>query len=245
MSEWKTQASLAFLNQTQNLIIGSGLLAGSLLCAYFVTEGKFQVFNILFFTHFDTRFTLLLTLPSLPGWGFCPVRHLHHPAVHTAQLVRNLLQVRTIVPLCSTWQSVVYRPVVTPSVSFFCRMIQNSFIDMESMFKLFEEEEEVCSVRLFTPMSALSSFILIHILLVLHRWMMKWMLAIFSTRMEKSSLKMFTSATLAGWFSPQPCGFSFSLFKIRFKCLFFLFQQERDPQRRLLYCLAWTDSCPG
>ena len=42
-SEWKTQASLAFLNQTQNLIIGSGLLAGSLLCAYFVTEGRFQV----------------------------------------------------------------------------------------------------------------------------------------------------------------------------------------------------------
>lgn len=26
---------------------------------------------------------------------------------------------------------------------FFCRMIQNSFIDMESMFKLFEEDEEV------------------------------------------------------------------------------------------------------
>ena len=44
-SEWKTQASLALLNQSQNLIIGSGLLAGSLLCAYFVTEGKFQVQN--------------------------------------------------------------------------------------------------------------------------------------------------------------------------------------------------------
>ena len=43
VSEWETQASLAFLNQTQNVIIGSGLLAGSLLCAYFVTEGKFQV----------------------------------------------------------------------------------------------------------------------------------------------------------------------------------------------------------
>lgn len=43
MAEWKTQASLAFLNQSQNIIIGSGLLAGSLLCAYFVTEGKFQV----------------------------------------------------------------------------------------------------------------------------------------------------------------------------------------------------------
>ncbi|KAI2668783.1 ATP-binding cassette sub-family B member 6 [Labeo rohita] len=62
VSEWKTNASLALLNQTQNLIIGLGLLSGSLLCAYFVTEGK---------------------------------------------------------------------------------MIQNSFIDMESMFKLFTEEEEV------------------------------------------------------------------------------------------------------
>ncbi|XP_070297002.1 ATP-binding cassette sub-family B member 6-like [Salvelinus sp. IW2-2015] len=41
-SEWKTNASLALLNQTQNLIIGSGLLAGSLLCAYMVTEGQFQ-----------------------------------------------------------------------------------------------------------------------------------------------------------------------------------------------------------
>lgn len=28
-------------------------------------------------------------------------------------------------------------------------MIQNSFIDMESMFKLFEEDEEVCSVEAF------------------------------------------------------------------------------------------------
>lgn len=43
MAEWKSQASLAFLNQTQNLVIGGGLLAGSLLCAYFVTEGKFKV----------------------------------------------------------------------------------------------------------------------------------------------------------------------------------------------------------
>lgn len=36
---------------------------------------------------------------------------------------------------------------------FYCRMIQNSFIDMESMFKLFEEEEEVpggCLVLVFT-----------------------------------------------------------------------------------------------
>ncbi|KAM4602266.1 ATP-binding cassette sub-family B member 6 isoform 2-T2 [Polymixia lowei] len=90
VSEWKTQASLAFLNQTQNLIIGSGLLAGSLLCAYFVTEGKFQVGD---FVLFGTYIIQLYT------------------------------------PL--NWFGTYYR------------MIQNSFIDMESMFKLFEEEEEV------------------------------------------------------------------------------------------------------
>lgn len=89
-SEWKTQASLALLNQTQNLIIGSGLLAGSLLCAYFVTEKTFQVGD---FVLFGTYIIQLYT------------------------------------PL--NWFGTYYR------------MIQNSFIDMESMFKLFEEEEEV------------------------------------------------------------------------------------------------------
>lgn len=90
VSEWKTQASLAFLNQTQNLIIGSGLLAGSLLCAYFVTEGKFKVGD---FVLFGTYIIQLYT------------------------------------PL--NWFGTYYR------------MIQNSFIDMESMFQLFDEEEEV------------------------------------------------------------------------------------------------------
>lgn len=41
--EWKSSASLALLNQMQNVIIGSGLLAGSLLCAHLVAEGHFQV----------------------------------------------------------------------------------------------------------------------------------------------------------------------------------------------------------
>ncbi|CAL8289269.1 unnamed protein product [Lota lota] len=89
-SEWDSQASLALLNQTQNLIIGLGLLAGSLLCAYFVTEGKFKVGD---FVLFGTYIIQLYT------------------------------------PL--NWFGTYYR------------MIQNSFIDMESMFKLFEEEEEV------------------------------------------------------------------------------------------------------
>ncbi|TDG96208.1 hypothetical protein EPR50_G00237600 [Perca flavescens] len=90
VSEWKTQASLAFLNQTQNIIIGLGLLAGSLLCAYFVTEGKFQIGD---FVLFGTYIIQLYT------------------------------------PL--NWFGTYYR------------MIQKSFIDMESMFELFEEEEEV------------------------------------------------------------------------------------------------------
>ncbi|XP_058468350.1 ATP-binding cassette sub-family B member 6 [Solea solea] len=89
-SEWKTQASLALLNQTQNLIIASGLMAGSLLCAYFVTEGKFKVGD---FVLFGTYIIQLYT------------------------------------PL--NWFGTYYR------------MIQNSFIDMENMFELFEEEEEV------------------------------------------------------------------------------------------------------
>uniref|UniRef100_A0A672T980 ATP binding cassette subfamily B member 6 (LAN blood group) n=1 Tax=Sinocyclocheilus grahami TaxID=75366 RepID=A0A672T980_SINGR len=55
--EWKTNASLALLNQTQNLIIGFGLLAGSLLCAYYVTVDKFQTF---LFVSPLTYFVLLL-----------------------------------------------------------------------------------------------------------------------------------------------------------------------------------------
>uniref|UniRef100_A0A8C3G5I2 ATP-binding cassette sub-family B member 6 n=1 Tax=Cyclopterus lumpus TaxID=8103 RepID=A0A8C3G5I2_CYCLU len=87
VSEWKTQASLAFLNQTQNIIIGSGLLAGSLLCAYFI--GDFVLFG---------TYIIQLYTPSTV-W---------YPTTGEKEL-----------------------------------MIQNSFIDMESMFKLFEEDEEV------------------------------------------------------------------------------------------------------
>ncbi|XP_074857681.1 ATP-binding cassette sub-family B member 6 isoform X2 [Carettochelys insculpta] len=90
VSEWKVNASLALLNQTQNLLIGLGLLAGSLLCAYFVTERRFQVGD---FVLFGTYITQLYT------------------------------------PL--NWFGTYYR------------MIQTSFIDMESMFQLFSEEQEV------------------------------------------------------------------------------------------------------
>uniref|UniRef100_A0A8C9S3R4 ATP-binding cassette sub-family B member 6 n=1 Tax=Scleropages formosus TaxID=113540 RepID=A0A8C9S3R4_SCLFO len=90
LSEWKTNASLALLNQTQSLIIGLGLLAGSLLCAYFVTEKKFQVGDYVLF------------------------------ATYIIQLYTPL-----------NWFGTYYR------------IIQKSFIDMESMFSLFDEEGEV------------------------------------------------------------------------------------------------------
>ncbi|XP_029315270.1 ATP-binding cassette sub-family B member 6, mitochondrial [Cottoperca gobio] len=58
--EWKSSASLALLNQTQNIIIGSGLLVGSLLCAYLVSEGQFQVGDyVLFGTYIIQLYTPL------------------------------------------------------------------------------------------------------------------------------------------------------------------------------------------
>ncbi|XP_038575852.1 ATP-binding cassette sub-family B member 6, mitochondrial [Micropterus salmoides] len=58
--EWKSSASLALLNQTQNIIIGSGLLAGSLLCAHLVSEGQFQVGDyVLFGTYIIQLYTPL------------------------------------------------------------------------------------------------------------------------------------------------------------------------------------------
>uniref|UniRef100_A0A8C8I5L0 ATP-binding cassette sub-family B member 6 n=1 Tax=Oncorhynchus tshawytscha TaxID=74940 RepID=A0A8C8I5L0_ONCTS len=71
-SEWKTQASLAFLNQTQNLIIGSGLLAGSLLCAYFVQEGKFKVGDfVLFGTYIIQLYTPLNWFGTYYRFSLC------------------------------------------------------------------------------------------------------------------------------------------------------------------------------
>lgn len=53
--EWKSTASLVVLNQTQNLVIGLGLLAGSLLCAYFVSEQKLQVGDFVLFGTYITQ----------------------------------------------------------------------------------------------------------------------------------------------------------------------------------------------
>ncbi|XP_042321821.1 ATP-binding cassette sub-family B member 6 isoform X2 [Sceloporus undulatus] len=90
VSEWKVNASLALLNQTQNLVIGLGLLAGSLLCAYYVTKKKLHVGDyVLFGTYIIQLYTPL------------------------------------------NWFGTYYR------------MIQSSFVDMENMFDLFDEEQEV------------------------------------------------------------------------------------------------------
>ncbi|XP_072117168.1 ATP-binding cassette sub-family B member 6-like isoform X1 [Mobula birostris] len=90
VAEWKTIASLPVLNQTQNTIISLGLLTGSLLCAYFVTEKKLQVGDfVLFGTYIIQLYTPLY------------------------------------------WFGTYYR------------MIQSSFIDMENMFDLFKESQEV------------------------------------------------------------------------------------------------------
>lgn len=97
LSEWKVSASLGLLNQTQNLVIGLGLLAGSLLCAFFVTEGKLQVRLCQLGSPCLGTASVLNVMgkcpPAFLGGGFCPFWHLHHPALHTAQLVWHLLQV--------------------------------------------------------------------------------------------------------------------------------------------------------
>ncbi|XP_077176874.1 ATP-binding cassette sub-family B member 6 [Paroedura picta] len=90
VAEWKVNASLGFLNQTQNLVISAGLLIGSLLCANYVSVKKLQVGDyVLFGTYIIQLYTPL------------------------------------------NWFGTYYR------------MIQSSFIDMENMFELFNEEQEV------------------------------------------------------------------------------------------------------
>ncbi|CAJ0581110.1 unnamed protein product, partial [Mesorhabditis spiculigera] len=90
-AEWRSNASLAFLNLTQNSIIGAGLVAGSLLVAYLIaSEGKLSVGDYVLFTTY-------------------------------------ILQLYTPLNFFGT----VYRT------------IQRSFIDMENMFDLMEQEVEV------------------------------------------------------------------------------------------------------
>lgn len=154
--------------------------------------------------------------PLLVGWRFCSLWHLHHSALHSSKLVWNLLQVTYIHQVhnkCSNKKLrknlelvwfLRYDWFTLYFVAFCCRMIQSSFIDMESMFKLFEEEEEVHEI------SALSShcqccivFILCFLLrcsfLSSCRWRMRWMQETLCTKWDEWSLRMFISATLTGW----------------------------------------------
>ena len=89
-SEWKSLSSLNVLNSAQNVIITIGLLVGSLLCAYRVTEGELKVGDFVLF------------------------------ATYIVQLYQPL-----------NWFGTYYR------------MIQQSFIDMENMFELFDVEQEI------------------------------------------------------------------------------------------------------
>ncbi|XP_048341083.1 ATP-binding cassette sub-family B member 6 isoform X2 [Sphaerodactylus townsendi] len=93
VAEWKVNASLGLLNQTQNLVISGGLLVGSLLCANYVSVKKLQVGDyVLFGTYIIQLYTPL------------------------------------------NWFGTYYR------------MIQASFVDMENMFELFNEEQEVMDI---------------------------------------------------------------------------------------------------
>ena len=89
-SEWKSMSSLNVLSSAQNVIITFGLLVGSLLCAYRVTQGILKVGDFVLF------------------------------ATYIVQLYQPL-----------NWFGTYYR------------MIQQSFIDMENMFDLFDVEQEI------------------------------------------------------------------------------------------------------
>uniref|UniRef100_A0A6Q2Z3J3 ATP-binding cassette sub-family B member 6 n=1 Tax=Esox lucius TaxID=8010 RepID=A0A6Q2Z3J3_ESOLU len=89
--EWKTQASLALLNQSQNLIIGGGLLTGSLLCAYFVQEGKFKLGD---FVLFGTYIIQLYTPLNWFGTYYRSVMGLFHFMSFTFSHISFTLQVK-------------------------------------------------------------------------------------------------------------------------------------------------------
>lgn len=91
IEEWKSNASLCFLNTIQNFVINGGLLAGSMLCAWMVAKDKgLTVGDYVLFSSY-------------------------------------IMQLYT--PL--NWFGTYYR------------MIQQNFVDMENMFDLLEEKQEV------------------------------------------------------------------------------------------------------
>ena len=92
-SEFLSNATVSLLNFTQNLIIGIGLMAGSLLCAWMVSalgDGTLTVGDFVLFSSY--------------------IMQLYQPL---------------------NWLGTYYR------------MIQQSFVDMENMFDLLDEQKEV------------------------------------------------------------------------------------------------------
>ncbi|KAK3109105.1 hypothetical protein FSP39_023133, partial [Pinctada imbricata] len=96
-AEWKSTASLNMLNSMQNVVITSGTLAGSLLCAWAVVHSISD---------------LKLTVGDYVLFG-----------TYLNQLYGPL-----------NWLGTYYR------------MIQQSFIDMENMFELLDENQEVSMI---------------------------------------------------------------------------------------------------
>lgn len=161
ISEWKVNASLGLLNQTQNLVIGLGLLGGSLLCAYFVTENKLQVRLGTAWAspcsgwspgtggggHFYLVLSRWGTMSSLAPTSSSST-HLSTGLGHTTG---NAGKHRAAWGLSSHHGAPGLR-YATPSPSsqslLPSRMIQNSFVDMENMFELFDEEQEVSATFL-------------------------------------------------------------------------------------------------
>ncbi|XP_063595546.1 ATP-binding cassette sub-family B member 6-like [Penaeus indicus] len=91
VEEWKSNASLCFLNTIQNFVINGGLMAGSMLCAWMVAKDKgLTVGDYVLFSSY-------------------------------------IMQLYT--PL--NWFGTYYR------------MIQQNFVDMENMFDLLEEKQEI------------------------------------------------------------------------------------------------------
>ena len=88
--QWKTQASLNVINTAQNLCITLGLVSGTFLCAYRVTQGVLQVGDFVLFVTYLTQ---------------------------------------------------LYGPLNYLGTLYFA--IQQSFIDMENMFDLFDVSAEV------------------------------------------------------------------------------------------------------
>lgn len=155
VSEWKVSASLGLLNQTQNLVIGLGLLAGSLLCAYFVTENKLQVRLVPTWAapcprwgprtagdrHLSPVPSRWGTLSSLAPTSSSSTHHSTGLGLTTGNTGSSGGVWRPPPLGCLAWD--VLPPNTSPWSLPPSRMIQNSFVDMENMFELFHEEQEV------------------------------------------------------------------------------------------------------